>query len=161
MITNYLAPTSFVVTVSRMPNVEFFTQRASIPALTMNPVSVQSPITTLYGTGDRVSYADFDLGFIVDERMNNYLEILRWIEGLGSPESTDQYKKLEGTKDGTVSDISVVIHNSHKNPSIKMTLKNCFPVSLSSINLSVAASDIQYPEATATFRYDTFEIEQI
>ena len=161
MITNYLAPTSFIVTVARMPNVEFFVQRASIPALTMNPVGVASPIASLYSTPDRISYSDFDLGFIVDERMENYLEILRWMEGLGSPESTDQFKAIETTKDGTVSDISIVVHNSHKNPNIKITLKNCFPISMSSVNLNVATTDVQYPEVTATFRYDTFEIEQI
>ena len=161
MITNYLAPTSFVVTIARMPNVEFFVQRAMIPALTMNPVERSSPLTSLYSTPDRITYSEFDLGFIVDEKMENYREILRWMEGMGTPETSKTYENLDKSDDGIKSDITVVIHNSHKNPSLKLTLKDCFPISMSSIALSVAQADIQYPEVTATFRYDTFELESI
>ena len=161
MITNYLAPTSFIVSISRMPNVEFFTQTASIPSISISPVSTASPIQTYYATGDRIEYSDFDLGFIVDERMDNYLEMLRWMEGIASPETTDQYTDLAKSDDGITSDITVVVHNSHKNPNIRVIYKKCFPIALSQIDLSVTQADVVYPQATATFRYDTFEVEQI
>lgn len=161
MITNYLQPTSFTVMVERLPNVEFFVQRAMIPAVSATPIQQPAPLQNYYETFDRLTYAEFDLGFVVDERMNNYREVLAWMEGLGSPETTDQFKNLMKTRDKAQSDITVIANNSHKNPNIKITYKNCFPIALSSINLSVVAGDIQYPEVSATFRYDTFEIEEI
>jgi hypothetical protein len=161
MITNYLAPTSFIVTVSRLPKVEFFTQTTSIPSISISPVTNNTPIQNFYSSGDRIEYSDFDLGFIVDERMDNYIEVLRWMEGLGSPETTDQYKDIENSKDGITSDITITIHNSHKNPNIRVIYKNCFPTALSQVDLSVTSTDVAYPQATVTFRYDTFVIEQI
>lgn len=161
MITNYLAPTSFSVTVSRIPNVEFFTQTAAIPGISLSPIENVSPIQKFYSTGDRIEYSEFDLGFIVDERMENYLEILRWMEGIASPENTDQYKDLAKSDDGITSDITIVIHNSHKNPNIRVQFKNCFPTSLSQVDLSVTQGDVVYPQASVTFRYDAFSIDQI
>ena len=161
MITNYLQPASFTVTIKRLPNVQFFTQRALLPALVMTPVERGSPLSSLYSTPDRVSYSDFDLGFVVDENMNNYIEVFRWMESMGSSESLSQYKNLQDAEDGVKSDISIVVNNNHKNPNIKFTMINCFPISLSSISLSAATQDIQYPECTATFRYDYFTIEKI
>ena len=162
MQTNYLSPTSFQVSVGRIPNVEFFVQRANIPALTGNPVELSSPLQSYYSHQDRISYSDFDLSFVVDENMDNYLEIAKWMEGLGSPRESDQYKDLVGPEgDGAVSDITVIIHNSNKRPSIRMQLKNCFPVSISSVPLNIVSADIVYPEVTVTFRYDDFTIEKI
>lgn len=161
MITNYLSPTSFQVTVGRMPNVEFFVQRANIPALTMNPVSLSSPLNNYFQTPDRISYSDFDLSFVIDENMDNYLEIIAWMEGLGTPQTSDQYKDLEASDDGTVSDITLVIHNSHKNPGHRVVYKNAFPISISSVALNIVQQDIVYPEVTVTFRYDDFTVEKI
>lgn len=161
MITNYLQPTSFHVSISRLPNVEFFLQRAMIPAVSANPIQQPAPIQNYYETFDRLTYAEFDLGFIVDENMENYIEVLDWMEKLGAPESTDQFKVIEASDDGLKSDITFVINNSHKNSNMRIVFKDCFPIALSSIALSVVAGDIQYPEVNATFRYDTFTIEKI
>jgi hypothetical protein len=158
MITNYLSPTSFVVSVSRMPNVEFFTRRAIIPGVSMTPAERPSPIKNLYEVSDRISYAELDLSFIIDEDMANYIEVLNWMEGIGTPDSTDQFANLQKSKDGTRSDISLIINNSSKNPNIRFDFKECFPISLSPISLDVTAGDIQYPEATVTFRHNGFSI---
>ena len=144
-----------------MPKVEFFTQTASIPSISISPITNNSPIQNFYSSGDRIEYSDFDLGFVVDERMDNYIEVLRWMEGIGSPESTDQYKTVDDSKDGITSDITVTVHNSHKNPNIRIIYKNCFPTALSQVDLSVTQGDIVYPQASVTFRYDTFTVEQI
>lgn len=159
MITNYLSPVSFLVTVERLPNVEFFTQRATIPSLSMAVVPQPNPLANIYSTPDRIEYSDLDLSFIVDEGMKNYREILAWMEGMGTPQTSDQYRSLKASKSGVTSDITLIIQNSSRNPSIKVTYTNCFPTSLSPVSLSVTETDIVYPECTATFRYDNMIIE--
>ena len=160
MITNYLSPISFVVSVERLPNVEFFTQKATIPSLSMTPTSQPTPLKTLYNTPDRLEYAELDLSFIIDESMDNYFEILSWMEGMGNPESTNQFKALKESKYGVSSDITLLIQNSNRNPNIKFTFKASFPINLSSVILDVTQQDVFYPEATATFRHNGFIFEK-
>ena len=159
MITNYLSPVSFKVIVDRLPNVEFFTQKFTSPSISMSPVEQLSPLHRMYQTGDRLEYSEFDLSFVVDENMNNYREILSWMEGIGSPESTEQYKKINEGQYGTVSDIVVVVENSARNNNLKFTFTDCFPISISGVNLDVTSTDVFYPEATVSVRYTSMKVE--
>ena len=77
MITNYFSPLEFVVTVKRLPNIEFFTQRTQIPGVSATPVAKPTPFNTMYETPDKLVYNNFDFSFIIDEKMNNYLEVYR------------------------------------------------------------------------------------
>jgi hypothetical protein len=160
IINNYLSPASFTVSIERMPNVEFFCQSVSIPGLSTQPVELNSPTRAFYSQGDRLSYDDLNMSFIVDEEMNNYQEVLRWLEGIASPETTDQHKTYTASQK-LESDISVVITNSHKNPNLKFTFTNAFPTSLGSIDLNVNTQDIAYATCDVTFRYGAFQVENI
>lgn len=93
--------------------------------------------------------------------MNNYTEILNWMEGLGSPESTDQYKKIATGKYGTTSDITIIVENSARNSNIKFKFTDCFPISVSGVNLDVTQSDVFYPEASVSVRYTNMTIEKL
>jgi hypothetical protein len=161
MINNYLSPANFIISIDRIPNVEFFTQQLTIPDVSTSPVEVANPLKALYATGDRLAYGDLDLSFVVDENMENYLEILNWLEGLGTPESTDQFKNLEKSDAGLVSDIRVLIMNSHKNPNMEFLFTNAFPTSISSLELDLSSADIAYPKASVTFRYDDMKVQKI
>jgi hypothetical protein len=160
MITNYLSPVGFVVSIQRLPNVEFFTQRATIPGVNITPAPQAAPIHQLYAVGDRLEYQELDMNFIVDESMNNYNEILAWMEGIGTPEKSTQFRDLE-KGDGTTSDIRIVISNSNKNPNIEFTFFDCFPTSLSPVSLDVTGTDVIYPECSVTFRYTRFEYRKM
>lgn len=159
MITNYLSPVSFKVAIDRLPNIEFFTQKFTSPSISMSPVEQLSPLHRMYQTGDRLEYSEFELSFVVDENMNNYREILNWMEGLGSPENSDQFKNLKDSKYGTVSDITVIVENSARNNNLKFTFSDCFPISISGVNLDVTNSDVFYPEASVSVRYTNMKVE--
>jgi len=158
MITNYLSPKSFIVSIDRLPNVEFFTQKVNIPDVSGSPQQTNTPLGLIYNSPSQLQYSDLDITFIIDEDMKNYLEILRWLEGMGSPNSTDQYKKLSATDEGLQSDITIVVNNSHQNPNIHFMFKDCFPTGISSIPLDLTSADTTYAEATATFRYTNFTV---
>lgn len=161
MITNYLSPISFKVIIDRLPNVEFFTQRVNIPGLSMSAPEQLSPIHKIYQTGDRIEYADLDLSFIVDENMENYNEILKWMEGLGNPETSKQRTDLIASKEGSRSDISIVVENSARNGNIEFTFTEAFPTSLTSIPLDVTNTDVIPPEVSVTFRYTNMTFKKI
>ena len=158
MITNYLSPSSFIISIERLPNVEFFTQKVNIPDVSGSPQQLNTPLGLIYDSPSQLQYSDLDVTFIFDEDMKNYLEILNWLEGMGSPNSTDQYKKLKASDEGVQSDITIVINNNHKNPNKQFIFKDCFPVALSSINLDITSTDTIYSECNATFRYTNFTV---
>jgi hypothetical protein len=161
MITNYLSPLEFIITVKRLPSVEFFTQRTSVPGISVNPIEHPTPFKPTFEGGDRLNYDDLNLSFIVDEGMANYLEIFNWIKGYSFPENFGQYQNLQSSQEGLKSDISIKILNSHKNPSILIDYRDCFPISLSEVTLDTTQTDVIYPEATVTFRYNYFDITSI
>lgn len=159
IINNYLSPTNFTISIEKLPNVEFFTQKLQIPDVTVTPASLGTPLANIYEYGDRIEYGELVTTMILDENMNNYKEILNWIEGYASPESSKQNKVYTAT--GHESDIIATITNSHKNPNIRFTFKNCFPTSLGGVSLDVNVTDVAYATTTVNWRYDTFTMEQL
>lgn len=161
MITNYLSPVGFKVVIDRIPNVEFFTQRVAIPSVNMVGSTQASPLANIYNVPDRMEFAEFDLTFILDENAQNYKEIFDWMQGLASPQDMKTRKALSKGKDGNVSDISVLVENSSRNSNLRFKFTDCFPVGLSTIALDATATDIIYPEVSATFRYTIMDFEKI
>lgn len=158
MITNYFSPLEFQVNIKRLPNVEFFVQRTTIPGVSGTPAIMPTPFNKLSITPDKLQYTPLELSFILDENMANYIEILNWIKGNTFPERYTQYKELSQSSDGVESDITIIVLNSHKNPIIRINFTNCAPISLSDVLLDTTSPDISYPTATATFSYDYFDI---
>ena len=97
IINNYLSPTNFTISIEKLPNVEFFTQKLQIPDVTATPAEIGTPLTSIYEYGDRLVYGELTTTMILDENMNNYKEILNWIEGYASPESSSQNKIYTAT----------------------------------------------------------------
>jgi len=161
MITNFMSPLEFVVTVSRLPNVQFFTQNVVIPSLNLQLVDQPTPFKLIPVPGDRVSYGDLPLSFIIDESMNNYIEVFNWIKALGFPENFTQYDTLKDSNDGLLTDISIIIMNSHKNPNIQMDFVDCFPSNLSDVQLDTTQTDVVYPQATVNFIFRDLKITQL
>lgn len=161
MVTNFMSPVEFAVVVKRLPNVQFFTQTINIPSVSMESISQPNPFKVIPVPGDRLSYGDLSLSFIIDEAMNNYIEVYNWIKGLTFPNNFNQNDDLKSSEYGLLTDISIVIMNSHKNPNISISFEDCFPVSLSDITLDTTASDVVYPQATVTFTFKDFTITQL
>lgn len=161
MITNYFSPLEFIVTVKRLPNVEFFTQRTTIPGISAQPVEKPTPFNRVFETPDKLTYDNFSFSFIIDEKMENYLEVHNWLKAISFPQNYQQFKTINESEEGLKSDITIVVLNSSKNPSITITFKNCFPISLSEVLLDTTSQDLTYAEANVTFQYDYYEISQI
>jgi hypothetical protein len=158
MITNYLSPLEFQIIIQRLPNMEFFTQKVTLPGISASPIEMPGPLRRVYQTSDRINYEEFSVSFIVDEKMTNYLEIFNWIKGISSVEN---YNTISKSEDGAFSDISVILLNSMKNASMEWTFYNCFPTSISGIDLDTTNTDVIYPESIANFRYDYYDIKNI
>jgi hypothetical protein len=167
---NFLSPLGFKFTLSKYPKVDFFSNQANIPGFNLG-VAIQSTyLKDIPVPGDKISYDDFSLRFIIDEDMENYLTIHDWIRGFGYPENVIEYQNLlneEEVNKGRItsnsgqSEGTLVIYNSNFNPTVKAQFRGLFPVSLSSISFDASDTTVNYASAEVTFKYTIFTISKI
>ena len=115
--------------------------------------------------GDKLSYGDFTLRFLVDENLTNYMAIHNWLTGLGYPENAGQFKEattdsLTGRRDQeeVFSDGSLSILNSNFRQVAVVKFKDLFPVFLTSLEFEATDTDVNYFTAEVTFKYTIYEI---
>jgi hypothetical protein len=161
---NFLSPVGFKFTLAKEPKVSFFCNTARIPEISMGTAIQQSSLKDLDVPGDKISYGDFYVRFLVDENMENYMSIHNWITGLGYPETTDQYTAAITDADGirdpksVFSDGTLRILNSNYRDVALIKFKDLFPISLSSLEFDSTITDVQYLTAEVTFKYTVYNI---
>jgi len=156
---NYLSPVEFRFVIQRLPFVTFFTQRASLPGVSINPIEQSTPFKNLYFTGDKLLYDQFTVEFRVNENMDNYMEIYSWMVGLAFPDNFEQFANLDNSQDGIYSDATLLVMSSGRNPNVLYKLKDIFPINLSNVDLDTTTPDIDYVPASVTFQIGSYDIE--
>ena len=169
---NYMSPLGFKLILTKTPKVDFLCQSANIPQISMGTAIQPTYLKDIPVPGDKVLYDDLNVRVLVDEKMENYLAIYKWITGLGYPESLDQYQQLKKDDfrtdrivgdDGdpryfNYSDATLQVLNSNYKPSVLINFTDAFPVSLSTLDFDVTTRDYNYFTAEVTFKYTIFNI---
>tara|TARA_E500000331_G_scaffold192271_1_gene184821 strand:+ start:1131 stop:1670 length:540 start_codon:yes stop_codon:yes gene_type:complete len=161
---NYLSGIGFKFNLAKYPKVDFFSNSARIPELTLAVATQPSYLKDIDLPGEKLTYGDFTLRFLIDEDMENYMSIYQWLNGLGFPESTKDFKELTTDKDGRreikeqYCDGTLRILNSNLREIAKVKFKDLFPVSLTSLDFDATNTDVQYLTAEASFKYTIYEL---
>lgn len=161
---NFLTGVGFKFTLGKYPKIDFFSNSARIPELTLDTAVQPTYLKDIDVPGEKLTYGDFTLRFLVDENMENYISVYNWLYGLGFPEETDQFRKLTTDQGGVrdlkqgFSDGTLRILNSNFNEVAKVKFKDLFPVSLTSLDFDATNTDVQYFTAEATFKYTIYNI---
>ena len=161
---NFLSPVGFKFTLSKEPKASFFCNSARIPEINLGTAIQPSYLKDLDVPGDKLTYGDFSLRFLVDENMENYMSIHNWLTGLGYPESTQDFKDLTTNDDGTrdlkeqFSDGSLHILNSNFRDVAIVKFKDLFPTYLTSLEFEASDTDINYFTAEVSFKYTVYNI---
>ena len=167
-----MSPLGFKLILTKTPKVDFLCQSANIPQISMGTAIQPTYLKDIPVPGDKVLYDDLSVRFLVDEKMENYLSIYKWITGLGYPESLGQYDQLKKDDfrtdrivgdDGDplyfqYSDATLQVLNSNYQPSVLVNFKDAFPVALSTLDFDVTTRDYNYFTAEVTFKYSIFSI---
>lgn len=146
--TNFLSPINFVFKLDIIPNTEYNVQHVTIPGLSLGVAYTPSPFVKIVNPGN-IEYDPIEVTFKVGENMSDYLEIFNWMVSLGHPDSLQQYKRI-------VSDASLIILDSAKNPNMVIRFTDCFPIGLSPIEMDTTLQDVQYVTARASFKFQRF-----
>ena len=161
---NFLSGVGFKFNLSKFPKVDFFSNSARIPELNLELARQASYLENIDIPGERLTYGDFTLRFLVDENMENYISVYNWLKGLGFPESTQEFKDLTTDKDGirdpkeAFCDGTLRILNSNYREVAKVKFKDLFPTSLTSLDFDATNTDVQFFTAEATFKYTIYNL---
>ena len=179
---DYASPTQFRFGIQQLPKVEFFTVGANLPGITVGVATVSTPYKDIPTMGDKVEYDTLDITFIVDEYLENYKSLHDWITGIGFPSDRAEFKTYRDETSNTpaggstpsvdlveqavpdkamYSDAFLMILSNKNNPILNVDFKNVFPISLSSLDFTQTATDVEYLTATASFEYQIYKFESV
>ena len=161
---NFLAPVGFKFTLAKYPKVSFFSNSARIPELSLGTAVQPSYLKDIDIPGEKLTYGDLTIRFLVDENMENYMAIHNWLKGVGFPETPQQFKDQTTDSDGirdekeVFSDGSLHILNSNFQNVAIVKFQDLFPVGLTSLEFDATETDINYFTAEVVMRYTVYNI---
>ena len=165
---NFLSPVGFKFSLKRAPGVAFFCNQANIPSMDLGIAEQPTYLRNIPTPGDKIQFGDLTLRFLVDEDLVNYMELQRWIRGLGYPEDMDEFRKLEGEAvlpanfgqagDNIYSDGTLQILSSNLVPQFQVVFSDLFPYSLSTVTFDATDTDIEYFTADVSFKYTIYNL---
>ena len=181
---DYSSPTQFKFTIHQLPKVEFFTTSAAVPSISLNNYEQPTPFKNIPIIGDRLTYEDLTISFIVDEYLENYITIHNWMTGIGFPKSRSQFTAFRNTGSNTpnssaggntdigvvgsatddnafYSDATLTILSNKNNPIVEVRYADMFPTSLSALEYNQNTSDVEYITANITFKYKLYEMHTL
>lgn len=167
--TNFLSPLGFRLVIARLPEVEYFLQRVSLPGINIGASTRETPFVKVPYPSDKVDFNDFGMTFKVNEDLESYLSIWRWMIALGFPENFDQYKKIatdrtfpSNAEEGMVtSDITLDILDNKHTPKFQAVFRSCWPASLSDLSFQSTDPTVTYLTADVIFKYTDYVITKI
>ena len=182
-VFDYSQQSQFKVFLPLFPTTEWFVVRANIPGVSLGQAVQTTPLLDMPIIGDKLTYDDFYVTFLVDEELKNYTEMHDWLVNCAAPQERSQFRGKERPAGipkrpqteimdlilGNVkesdrdlySNLDLFIMSSKNNPVVKIQMVEAFPISLTNIEYSHQESDVTYAECTATFAFSYFTISAI
>ena len=176
---DYASPTQFRFGVHQLPKVEFFTVGANLPGISAGVTTQATPFKDIPLMGEKLTYENLSISFIVDEYLENYISLHNWMVGIGFPEKREQFRTYRDVTSNTpakgdtptvdrigkatadralYSDAFLQILSNKNNPIVEVNFENIFPISLGALDFTQTATDVEYMVATAEFAYQIYEI---
>ena len=180
---DYASPTQFRFGIKQLPKVEFFTINANLPGISATPIDFATPYKPIPIMGETLSYSDLTITFIVDEYLENYQSLHAWMTGYGFPSNREEFRTFRDVTSNTpaktpatpsvdmlgnatpdkamYSDAFLMILTNKNNPILNVNFHNLFPISLSGLDYTQGATDVEYITCEATFQYQIYKFESV
>ena len=162
--TNPLQSSKFILAFGRLPTVQYFCQEANLPGVSLGSATFPTPLRDVPIAGNKLSYNEFDVTFIVDEQLQSWNELYKWLLAIGSPKSMNERTRLNELQNeytsgnSYYSDATLTIMSALNNPLLRVNYHRMFPISISDIKFDTQLSADTIVTATASFQYEYFEI---
>ena len=179
---DYASPTQFKFGIHQLPKVEFFTLSANVPGITAGVVTRATPFKDIPIVGDKLTYENLSITFLVDEYLENYISLHNWMTGIGFPTDRQEFRTFRDVTSNTpasgktpptdlvgkaipdralYSDAYLMVLSNKNNPIVEVNFQNIFPISLGGLDFTQNVTDVEYVTATADFAYQIYEINTL
>tara|TARA_Y100000996_G_C22252493_1_gene532424 strand:+ start:48 stop:647 length:600 start_codon:yes stop_codon:yes gene_type:complete len=181
---DYASPTQFKFGIVQLPKVEFFTTSATLPGINMGSAVFPTPYKDIPVMGDKLTYDNLSVSFLVDEHLENYISLHEWMTAIGFPENRSQFSTFRSSTSNTPTetraksdqqptiglveastpdrsmygDATLTILTNKNNPIVEVRFRDVYPVSLSALQYDQSPTDVQYLTADVDFDYTIYEI---
>ncbi|NHJ31371.1 MAG: hypothetical protein FK732_00770 [Asgard group archaeon] len=165
---NFLSTVKFRFTLNRAPKVAFLTNSVNIPGIELGVAKQSTYTNNIPIPGDMMEFDDFNIRFLVDEDLKNYMEIQNWMRGLGFPESLQQIYEFQSSNEeftqpdktemNLYSDGTLLINTSNDNLNYQISFRRMFPYRLSELSFDATNTDEEYFTAEVSFKYMMYNI---
>jgi hypothetical protein len=183
-VFDYSQNNQFQLNIPIFPLTQWFVVSCNVPGVTMGQGVVPTPLIDVPLMGDKLTYDQFNMTFLVDEKLKNYIELHDWLVNMAAPQNTAQFgartseyviAPSQPTKfyvDGQVvtgstsdrdlyCDIQLTILSSKNNPVAVITMQNAFPVSLSALDYTQQDTDTTYVQCNVSFAFMLYTITAV
>ena len=179
---DYASPTQFKFGIHQLPKVEFFTLSANVPGISADTVTQPTPYKDIPIVGDKLTYENLSITFLVDEYLENYISLHNWMTGIGFPTDRQEFRTFRDVTSNTpasgktpptdlvgkaipdralYSDAYLMVLSNKNNAIVEVDFQNIFPVSLGGLDFTQNVTDVEYVTATADFAYQIYEINTL
>ena len=179
---DYASPTQFKFGINQLPKVEFFTVGANIPGINLGDAMFPTTFKDIPMMGDKLTYDNLSITFIVDEYLENYQSIHEWMTAIGFPKSRKQFSDFRANASNTpvitqgesldigdvqpptginalFSDATLTKLSNKNNPILNVFFRDMYPVVLGALDYTQTATDVEYMTSTVDFSYQIYEFE--
>ena len=179
---DYASPTQFKFGINQLPKVEFFTVGANIPGINLGDAMFPTPFKDIPMMGDKLTYDNLSITYIVDEYLENYQSIHEWMTAIGFPKDRKQFSDFRANASNApiptvgksqdigdvqpptginalFSDATLTILSNKNNPILNVFFRDMYPVVLGALEYTQTATDVEYMTSTVDFAYQIYEFE--
>ena len=183
-VFDYSQNNQFQLNIPIFPLTQWFVVSCNVPGVTMGQGVVPTPLIDVPLMGDKLTYDQFSMTFLVDEKLKNYIELHDWLVNMAAPQNHDQFggrtseyviSPSQPTKfyrngeevTGSTSDrdlycdIQLTILSSKNNPVAVITMQNAFPVTLSALDYTQQDTDTTYVQCNVSFAFMLYTIKAV
>ena len=147
---------NFKFVMAKIPEIEYFCQSVNIPSMTMGEAIQPNPLIDRPMPGDKMTFGELSIEFIVDEELRSYEALHNWMKSINTPETTNQY----AGESSVYSDAALIITTNSSNPLLEITFRDMFPTSLGDLNFTTGGNADPLI-GDVSFRFRTYEIRRI
>ena len=123
----------------------------SLPSLTLGTIGQPTPIKPIFLPNEVIEFENLTLTFLLDENFGNWKQIFEWINYLKN------FHTLDGHR--LVTDISINVLDNKLKYQFTIGLEDCFPVTLSELELSSQIIESEPVTFNSTFIVNNFYID--
>jgi len=152
---NLLQPTKFLLSFDRIKGVQYFCQTANLPSVSLGEVVRNTPVLDIYSAGNKLTYEPLTVTFIIDEALLSWKNIHDWFREIANPENL-QTRKVK--YNDYMSSATLTLLSALNNPTSGIQFFGLFPTSLTGVTFDTKSSAETIMTATATFRYEYYNI---